>query len=97
MPIPVDIYQKTKKFFFTVQPKYACKLEFSDHLWLPFLDQPQSDILVLVINNFYTYNILVTKWKRGIFPNDIITSNEEFEFLSASIIEIVNIYESSYE
>ena len=77
MWIPVDIYQITKWFFVTVKPKNACKLEFSDHLWLPFLDQTQSDIVESEINNFYTYNILVTKWKHVIGPNDIITRNEE--------------------
>ena len=46
MRIPVDIYQRTKKVFVTVQPKNTCKLEFVDHLWLPFLDKPQSGIVV---------------------------------------------------
>ena len=32
MKINVDIYQGTKKFFVSVQPKNACKLEFADHL-----------------------------------------------------------------
>ena len=47
MRIPVDIHEINKKFTFTVQPKNACKLEFVDHLWLHFLDQPKSDILSL--------------------------------------------------
>ena len=52
------------------------RLEFVDHLWLSFLDQPQSGIVVFEIVNFYIYNILVTKWKHRIVPNDIITFNE---------------------
>ena len=40
MQIPFDIYQRSKKFFVTDKPKNACKLEFADNLWLPFLDQP---------------------------------------------------------
>ena len=40
--IPVDIHETNKKITVTVQPKHSCKFEFSDHLWLPFLDQPQS-------------------------------------------------------
>ena len=37
--IPVEVYQSTIKFFVT-DKKNACKLEFADHLWLPFLYQP---------------------------------------------------------
>ena len=55
--IPDDIYRTNKKLFVTVQPKNACKLEFVDHLWLPFLDQPQSDMVVFAIINFRIYNI----------------------------------------
>ena len=76
MQIPVNIYQRTKKFFVTVQPENACKLEFADHLWLPFLDQSQTDIVVFTIINVHIYNTLVTKWKRGIGPNGIIALNE---------------------
>ena len=83
MQITVDIYQTNKKFFVTFQPKNACKLEFSDHLWLPFLDQPQSDIVVFAIITFQLHNILVTKWKHRIGPNKIITFNQEF--ISTSI------------
>ena len=75
--ILVDIHETNKKFSVTVQPKNACKLEFVDHLWLPFIYQPQSDIIVFAIINFQIYNILVTKWKHGIVPDDIITLNEE--------------------
>ena len=39
MITPVDIYQTNKNCFVTVQPKNACKLEFVDHLWIPFIDQ----------------------------------------------------------
>ena len=44
--IPVDIYQTNKKFFVTVQPINACKLGFSDHLWMPFIYHPYSDTVV---------------------------------------------------
>ena len=47
MIIPVYIHQTNTKLSVTVKTKNACKLEFTDHLWLPFLDQPQSDIVVL--------------------------------------------------
>ena len=49
MRITVNIYQTNKNLFVVVQPKNACKLGFSDHLWLPFLDQPQSKIVVFAI------------------------------------------------
>ena len=77
MRITVEIHERNKKFTVTVQPKNACKLEFLDHLWLPFLDQPQFDIVVFAIINFQIYNNLVTKQKHGIGPNYFITFNEE--------------------
>ena len=38
---------------------------------------------------------MVSKWKHGICSIGIITFNEELEFISTSIIELINIYESS--
>ena len=49
MKITVDIQQTNKKLFVIVQPKSACKQEFADYLWIPILDQPQSDIVVYVL------------------------------------------------
>ena len=40
---------------------------------------------------------MVTKWKHGIDPNDIITVNEESEFLATLTIELVNIDHSTHE
>ena len=40
MRIHNRICQNIKKLFVTVNPRNVCKMEFSDHLWLPFLDQP---------------------------------------------------------
>ena len=97
MRIPVEIHEINKKFTITVQPKNACKLEFVDHLWLPFIDQPHSDIVVFEVITFHIYNILVSKWKHGIGPIHIITCNYELEFLSTSIIELINIDESLHE
>ena len=51
-------------------------MEFSNHLWLPFLDKPRSDIVVFVIIFFQKYKILVTKWKSEIYPDNIIIFNE---------------------
>ena len=42
MRITVEIHKTNKKLSVTVQPKKSCKLKFVDHLWIPFLDQPQS-------------------------------------------------------
>ena len=75
--IPADIHQINKNSSVIVQQKNTCKLEFSDHLWLPFIGQPQSDIVVFAIITFQIYNIIVTRWKHGIFPNDIIAFDEE--------------------
>ena len=52
MIITVKIYQTNKKFCVTFQPKNSCQLEFADHLWLPFIDQPQSDIVVVATTTF---------------------------------------------
>ena len=49
--IQYGIFQTNFKLFVTVHPKNACKLEFSDHLWLRFIDQPQSD--VIIFNNYF--------------------------------------------
>ena len=75
MKTTVEIYQRTKKLFVTVQPKNSCKLEFADKLWIPFHDQPQSDIVVFAITNVNTYYILLKRWKRGKGPNEISTFN----------------------
>ena len=76
MIITVDIYQTSEKLFVRVQPKNACKLEFSDNLWLPFLDQPQSEILGTAMIYFHINNILVHKWNHGIVSNDTLSLNE---------------------
>ena len=59
MRITLDIHEKNIKFTVTVQPNNSCRLEFVDHLWLPFIDQTQSDIVVFAVINFQIYNILV--------------------------------------
>ena len=66
-------------------------MESVDHLWLPFLDQPQYDIVVFEVLNFRIYYIIVSKWKHVIGRIYIITSNDEIGFLSTSIIELINI------
>ena len=60
MQIHVTMYPTNKKLFVTVQPKNTFQLELADHLWLPFLDQPQSNIVVFSIIIFQVYNIMVT-------------------------------------
>ena len=93
----VEIHQNNKMFSVIVQPKNACKLEFAYNLWLLFINQTHSDILVFAIITFHIYNITVTKCKHGIGPYDIITFNEELNFFSTSIIELVNIDECSHK
>ena len=53
MRIPVDIHKTNQKFSVIVQIKNAYKLEFVDHLWLPFIDEPHSDIVVF--NHYFSY------------------------------------------
>ena len=52
MRIPDRICQNNKNLPVIVIPIKACRIEFDDHLWLPFLDQPQSDVVVFVIFHF---------------------------------------------
>ena len=59
MRIPVDIHERNLKICVTVQLKHLCKLKFLDHLWLPFIEQPQSDIVFFAIITFRVYKILV--------------------------------------
>ena len=72
-------------------------MESVDHLWLSFLDQPQYDVVVFAIITFQIYHILASEWKHVIGLIDIIIFNEELEFLSTSIIEIINIDESLHK
>ena len=50
---------KKYKFTVTVEPKNARKLGFVDHLWLPFIDQPEPNIVVFPVIDFCIYKILV--------------------------------------
>ena len=34
------ICQNNDNFFVTVHPRNACKMEFADDLWFPFIGQP---------------------------------------------------------
>ena len=52
MLIHANIYPMNKNLFVAVQPKNSRKAEFIDHLWLPFLDQPQSDMVVFLMLTF---------------------------------------------
>ena len=93
MIIPVGIHERNKSSLLQFNQKMYVKLESVDNLQLQFIDQPQSDIVVFAIINFQ----ILSKWKHGIGTIDIIKFNEELEFISTSIIEIVNIDESLHE
>ena len=49
---PDPICQNIKIIFVIVIPRNACKFELADHLYLPFLDQPHSDVIVFEIMYF---------------------------------------------
>ena len=72
MVIIYDIFVTNNNLFKTIHPKKAFTLEFADHLWRQFLDQPQSYFVVSTIFNSQIYKIVVIEWKHGIGPNDII-------------------------
>ena len=48
MIIPDGIFQTNHDLFVMVNPKNACKSESADHLWIPFLDQPQSYVVAIL-------------------------------------------------
>ena len=54
-------------------------MEFDDHLWLQFIDQPQLDVVFFEIIYFCIYKHIVIEWKHKICPNDIIIFNENLE------------------
>ena len=73
----------------TVNPKNSYKMNFTDHLWLQFLDQPQSDAVLFAINFFLKHILnILTDWKHGISTDDIIPFNEASENLSTEIVEL---------
>ena len=51
-------------------------MEPADHLWLPFLAQTQSDVVVFAIISFDSKKNIVTKWEYGISTNYKITLNK---------------------
>ena len=60
MTITDGIFQTNNNLFMAVIPQNACKTGFSDNLWLLFLDQPQSDVVVFSTVSFQIYKIIVT-------------------------------------
>ena len=61
-------------------------MEFSNHLWLQFLDQTQSDVVVFTIIYSDIYKKLVTEWKYGISTNDIITLINNYQRLQFTLV-----------
>ena len=61
MIIPDRYCNNNNNFLVKVNTQNVCKTNFTDNLWLPFLDQPQSDVFVFVNNVFLHIQIsLVT-------------------------------------
>ena len=50
-------FETNKRLFVKTNIKPPFKLEFSNHLWLPFLYQPQSDVIVFEITTLQIYKI----------------------------------------
>ena len=59
----------------TVHPKISYKVEFYDHLWLPFINQPQTEKVIITLISFDIYTFMVIKWNNGISENDKIRFN----------------------
>ena len=77
-----SIFQNNKRLFIAVNPINACNLGFSDHLYLPFIDPTQSDVVFFAIIYICTYINHFTTWKHGISTNYIIVFNENLENIS---------------
>ena len=97
MRITDGICDTNKKLFVTVNPKTPCKLEIADKLWLTFINQPQSYVVVFVMIYFQMFKTLVTEFKHAIGPDDIIKFNSLLENVSTATIELTNIDEYSHE
>ena len=83
--------------FGRVNPRKACKIEFADQFWLPFPNQPQSDVVVFAIIYCDIYNLFLTECKHGISTNDILKFNETFEILWTEIVELTNVDKYSHK
>ena len=53
MIITDRIFQNNQKLFETVNSQNACKMNFTDHLWLLFLDEPQAYVVVFSVACFH--------------------------------------------
>ena len=71
----VYLHPAKKRFSVTIKPKMHVIWDFADNLWLPFLDQTQSDTVVFEIFNFQIYITIFARLKHGIDPNFIILFN----------------------
>ena len=85
MRISDHISQTNEKVYVAVNPKNACKFEFSNHSWVPFIDQIHSDVIFFAIISFQIHINLVTEWKHRICPNDIITFNQKLEMFQQNL------------
>ena len=52
MRIPEFICQNNRRMIVLIHTINACKMVFVDRLWLPFIDQTKSDIVVFPIIYF---------------------------------------------
>ena len=87
---------RTKKHV-TVHPINTWKMAFTDPLWLLFIDQPQSDVILFTIIYSEIYIISSNIMKSWISLNYIITFKSSLENLLKSIVELTNIDELSHK
>ena len=81
----------------TVHPIDVYKMALPDNFWFPFLDQPQSYVVIFAIIYFYIYKYIVKEWNHIISINDIVTFNESLENFSMPIVELKSIEDSTQE
>ena len=74
-----DCTCKNSKLFKIDTSKKTCGMKFTDYLSLPFLYQPQSDVVVSIFIYFDKYKDLVTERKNKISINGIVTFIETSE------------------
>ena len=82
----IRITDRIFHFVLEVNTRNACKMKFTDHLWLPFLDKPQSDDILFAMIYLSANKNIVTERKHVISKNGIIKSNETLENLSTAIV-----------
>ena len=62
--------------FVTINYRNSYIVALPDHLWLPFIDKPQSYVVVFAMIYSEVYKYLIPKCEHRISIHEIVTSDE---------------------